>query len=74
MLWALTFPPTVAPCAGGRSTPRSSRANVLSQTRYGGVVTACGLAQGLDLPASVAPFIRAEMVEGKIRGRVVVEV
>ena len=32
-------------------------ANVLSQTRYGGVVTACGLAQGLDLPASVAPFI-----------------
>ncbi|MFC3078282.1 MDR family oxidoreductase [Phenylobacterium terrae] len=32
-------------------------ANVLSQTRYGGVVTACGLAQGMDLPASVAPFI-----------------
>ena len=32
-------------------------AGVLSQTRYGGVVTACGLAQGLDLPASVAPFI-----------------
>ena len=32
-------------------------ANVLSQIRYGGVVTACGLAQGMDLPASVAPFI-----------------
>ncbi|MBV8682823.1 MAG: oxidoreductase [Caulobacteraceae bacterium] len=32
-------------------------ANVLSQTRYGGAVTACGLAQGMDLPASVAPFI-----------------
>jgi acrylyl-CoA reductase (NADPH) len=32
-------------------------ANVLAQTRYGGVVTACGLAQGMDLPASVAPFI-----------------
>jgi acrylyl-CoA reductase (NADPH) len=32
-------------------------ANVLSQTRYGGVVAACGLAQGLDLPGSVAPFI-----------------
>jgi acrylyl-CoA reductase (NADPH) len=32
-------------------------ANVLSQMRYGGVATACGLAQGLDLPASVAPFI-----------------
>jgi acrylyl-CoA reductase (NADPH) len=32
-------------------------ANVLAQTRYGGVVTACGLAQGMDLPASMAPFI-----------------
>ena len=32
-------------------------ANVLSQTKYGGVVTACGLAQGMDLPGSVAPFI-----------------
>jgi len=99
-------------------------ANVLSQTRYGGVVTACGLAQGMDLPTSVAPFILrgvtlagidsvmrpkadrvaawgrlahdldlgklaamtttarlddlprlgAEIVEGKVRGRVVVEV
>ena len=26
-------------------------------TRYGGTVAACGLAQGLDLPTSVAPFI-----------------
>jgi acrylyl-CoA reductase (NADPH) len=32
-------------------------ANALAQTRYGGVVAACGLAQGMDLPASVAPFI-----------------
>ncbi|HEX5377143.1 MAG TPA: MDR family oxidoreductase [Phenylobacterium sp.] len=32
-------------------------ANVISQTKYGGTVTACGLAQGLDLPGSVAPFI-----------------
>jgi acrylyl-CoA reductase (NADPH) len=32
-------------------------ANVLAHTRYGGAVAACGLAQGLDLPASVAPFI-----------------
>jgi acrylyl-CoA reductase (NADPH) len=31
--------------------------NVLAQTRYGGVVAACGLAQGLDLNGSVAPFI-----------------
>lgn len=32
-------------------------ANVLAQTRYRGVVTACGLAQGVDLPATVLPFI-----------------
>lgn len=32
-------------------------ANVLAQTKYRGVVAACGLAQGMDLPASVAPFI-----------------
>ncbi len=32
-------------------------ANALAQTRYGGAVAACGLAQGMDLPASVAPFI-----------------
>jgi acrylyl-CoA reductase (NADPH) len=32
-------------------------ANVLSQMKYGGTVAACGLAQGLDLPGSVAPFI-----------------
>jgi len=32
-------------------------ANALAQTRYGGTVAACGLAQGLDLPGSVAPFI-----------------
>ncbi len=31
--------------------------NAIAQVRYGGVVTACGLAQGLDFPASVAPFI-----------------
>ena len=32
-------------------------ANVLAQTKYGGAVAACGLAQGMDLPTSVAPFI-----------------
>ncbi|MCB1955390.1 MAG: oxidoreductase [Rhodocyclaceae bacterium] len=32
-------------------------ANVCATSRYRGVVTACGLAQGMDLPASVAPFI-----------------
>ncbi len=32
-------------------------ANVCATTRYGGTVAACGLAQGMDLPATVAPFI-----------------
>jgi acrylyl-CoA reductase (NADPH) len=31
--------------------------NALAQTRYGGAVAACGLAQGMDLPATVMPFI-----------------
>lgn len=32
-------------------------ANICASMKYGGVVAACGLAQGMDLPASVAPFI-----------------
>jgi acrylyl-CoA reductase (NADPH) len=32
-------------------------ANVLAMTKYAGTVAACGLAQGMDLPTSVAPFI-----------------
>lgn len=32
-------------------------ANAISMTSYGGAIAACGLAQGMDLPASVAPFI-----------------
>ncbi|MBL8348938.1 MAG: oxidoreductase [Burkholderiaceae bacterium] len=32
-------------------------ANACASTRYGGTVTACGLAQGMDLPVTVAPFI-----------------
>ena len=32
-------------------------ANACAQTRYRGLVAACGLAQGMDFPASVAPFI-----------------
>jgi acrylyl-CoA reductase (NADPH) len=31
--------------------------NVCAQTQYGGAVAACGLAQGMDFPATVAPFI-----------------
>jgi acrylyl-CoA reductase (NADPH) len=44
--------------AGGvDSVGSATLANVLSMTRYGGAVAACGLAGGMDLPASVAPFI-----------------
>jgi acrylyl-CoA reductase (NADPH) len=32
-------------------------ANACASMKYGGVVTACGLAQGMDFPSSVAPFI-----------------
>ena len=32
-------------------------ANVIAQTKYGGAVAACGLAQGFDLPTTVMPFI-----------------
>ena len=44
--------------AGGiDSVGSTTLANVLSMTKYGGAVAACGLAGGMDLPASVAPFI-----------------
>ena len=44
--------------AGGIDTVGSTTlANLLSMTRYGGAVAACGLAGGMDLPTSVAPFI-----------------
>jgi len=44
--------------AGGiDSVGSSTLANVLSMTRYRGAVAACGLAGGMDLPTSVAPFI-----------------
>lgn len=39
------------------SVGSNTLANVLSMTKYGGAVACCGLAQGLDLPGSVAPFI-----------------
>ena len=32
-------------------------ANVLASTKYGGAVAACGLAQGMDIPTRVAPFV-----------------
>ena len=44
--------------AGGIDAVGSTTlANVLSMTRYGGAVAACGLAGGMDLPTTVAPFI-----------------
>ena len=44
--------------AGGiDSVGSKTLANVLASTSYGGAVAACGLAGGLDLPTSVAPFI-----------------
>jgi acrylyl-CoA reductase (NADPH) len=44
--------------AGGVDAVGSTTlANLLSMTRYGGAVAACGLAGGMDLPGSVAPFI-----------------
>ncbi len=44
--------------AGGiDSVGSNTLANLLSMTKYGGVIAACGLAAGMDLPTSVAPFI-----------------
>ncbi len=39
------------------SVGSTTLANALSMTKYGGAVAACGLAGGMDLPSSVAPFI-----------------
>ena len=43
--------------AGIDSVGSHTLANLLAQTKYNGAVAACGLAQGMDLPTSVAPFI-----------------
>ena len=44
--------------AGGiDSVGSTTLANILSMTKYGGAIAACGLAAGMDLPSSVAPFI-----------------
>lgn len=42
----------VVDCVGSHTL-----ANACAQTQYGGAVTTCGLAQGMDLPATVMPFI-----------------
>jgi acrylyl-CoA reductase (NADPH) len=43
--------------AGIDTVGSTTLANVLAMTAYGGAVAACGLAGGMDLPTSVAPFI-----------------
>lgn len=44
--------------AGGiDSVGSTTLANLLSMAKYGGAIAACGLAAGMDLPSSVAPFI-----------------
>jgi acrylyl-CoA reductase (NADPH) len=43
--------------AGIDSVGSATLANILSMTKYGGAIAACGLAGGMDLPATVAPFI-----------------
>lgn len=43
--------------AGIDSVGSVTLANILSMTRSGGAIAACGLASGMDLPGSVAPFI-----------------
>ena len=43
--------------AGVDAVGSHTLANVLAQTKYGGAVAACGLAQGFDLPSTVMPFI-----------------
>ena len=43
--------------AGIDSVGSITLANLVAQTKRGGAIAACGLAQGMDLPGSVAPFI-----------------
>lgn len=43
--------------AGIDSVGSTTLANLLASTKYRGAIAACGLAAGMDLPASVAPFI-----------------
>ncbi|MBQ0823173.1 oxidoreductase [Microvirga sp. HBU67558] len=43
--------------AGIDTVGSTTLANLLSMTKYGGAIAACGLAGGMDLPATVAPFI-----------------
>lgn len=44
-------------CAAVDTLGSHTLANVCAQIKYGGIVAACGLAQGMEFPATVAPFI-----------------
>ena len=56
--------------AGGiDSVGSTTLANLLSMTKYGGAIAACGLAAGMDLPSSVAPFILRGRVPSRHRFR-----
>ena len=57
-LWGPAKPLAKERWAGGiDSVGSTTLANLLSMTKYGGAIAACGLAAGMDLPSSVAPFI-----------------
>src|SRR3979411_106017 len=57
-LWASAKPLAKERWAGGiDSVGSTTLANILSMTKYRGAIAACGLAAGMDLPSSVAPFI-----------------
>jgi len=44
-------------------------ANVCASIKYGGIVAACGLAQGMDFPATVLPFILRGITFGRCQER-----
>src|ERR1700729_1570076 len=57
-LWGPAKPLAKERWAGGiDSVGSTTLANLLSMTKYRGAIAACGLAAGMDLPTSVAPFI-----------------
>jgi acrylyl-CoA reductase (NADPH) len=57
-LWGPAKPLAKERWAGGvDSVGSTTLANILSMTKYRGAIAACGLAAGMDLPSSVAPFI-----------------
>ena len=60
--------------AGVDTVGSRTLANLLAQTRYGGAIAATGLAGGMDLPATVAPFILAQRGAARRRQRAMPDV